>query len=756
MATSCLEKAYLALAKNKGIFHSPLQICATQIAQQCAVLLEISRASVWVSIEDESLFHCVAKYSPAQVFNDVGMTLDEASCPGYFAAIRDARCLRIQDVGTDSRVQELVALGVVSDKVCTLLDVMLRTHGNLAGILRLEITGQQRVWNANERMFIGSLADLLSQRLIVDELTRSEGQYKSLYDYTSEGIVVFGGDRFIDVNPAACTMYGGTKDQIIGKTPIELSPEYQSDGQLSSVKALNYISACLAGTSQQFEWTHQRIDGTEFYAEITLNAVRFAGEDTLFAHLRDVTSQKLAQDHARVAREELLFRASHDSLTGLMNRDQLHRHIGKLIDSNKHSDDQKRIVLLLLDLNRFKEVNDTLGHSIGDKVLLKLADILQVSVNDAGGHLFRLGGDEFVALFDTEHCSESFSNLESIVTRSLKTSISLDDISIEMSASIGIAMYPDDGLDSHELLRCADVAMYHSKNNDATSSWYNPLNDPNDRRRLAMMVELGSAIANNELTLHFQPKVRITTGEVTGCEALIRWEHPKHGLVLPAEFIPLAEMSELIHPLSDWVISSAVEQIKQLSALGFRVPVAVNISGRNLTDIRMVDNLRKIIEAEDIDPGMLEIELTESALINHPQRAIENLQKIGKLGMRIAIDDFGTGYSSLTYLKKLPLNTLKIDGSFILDMLIDDSDSAIVDSTIDLAHHFKMTVVAEGVEDLRTMAGLAAKNCDQAQGYCIARPMPAKELHRWLQSTATIIAPCTQLAEKLPESISTV
>ena len=225
-----------------------------------------------------------------------------------------------------------------------------------------------------------------------------------------------------------------------------------------------------------------------------------------------------------------------------------------------------------------------------------------------------------------------------------------------MSASIGIAVYPENGKDSHELLRCADVAMYNAKNNDGVTSRYDLQNDMNNKRRLSMMVELGAGISENQLILHFQPRIHLKTGQVTGCEALVRWHHPKLGLVPPNEFLPLAEMTELIHPLSEWVLNNSVSQIKRSLANGCPVPVAMNISARNLTDSQLVDKLEILIAKENIDPQLLEIELTESALINHPQRAVENLKKLDELGVHIAIDDFGTGYSSLSYLKKLPLN----------------------------------------------------------------------------------------------------
>ena len=733
MNSGTFESAYLALIKDNRIFESSLLECAAMITRQCALTLSASQASVWVPNEDESVLRCISVYSADLDSYEQGAVLSGEMVPTYLSALRNARVVAAHDAFEDPRTSELTSFYLKPLDVRSLLDATLRNQGKFKGVLCIEMMGQQRVWTNEEQLFIASVADLVSQRMIVDDLARSESNYKSLYKNTSEGIAVFGGDRFADVNPAACKMFGGSREEIIGKSPVDLSPQFQSDGQLSSTKAMPYIDACLNGTPQNFEWTHKRLDGTEFYADITLNAIKIAEDDTLFALVRDISDKKLAEEQAAKAQKKLLYRAAHDSLTGLMNRYQLHKHIEQIISKDDGNSDTS-IIALLLDLNRFKEVNDTLGHSTGDKVLVKLAAILDIRVNEIGGDLFRLGGDEFVAVFDSKCCCEPFENIESILHKCLKTSIEFDDISIEMGASIGIALYPDNAKDSHELLRCADVAMYDAKSNDVVSSWYDAQNDLNNKRRLAMIVELGSAITDNQLVLYFQPRVNIKTSAVKGCEALLRWRHPKHGLVPPGEFLPLAEMSELIHPLSEWVLKDVVRQIKKMVGKGYQVPVAMNVSTRNLTDSQLVDKLKDLITAENIDPHLLEVEITESALINHPQRAVENLEKLDRLGVHIAIDDFGTGYSSLSYLKKLPVDTLKIDRSFVTDMLTDGSDSVIVDSIIDLSHNFSLTVIAEGVEDQPTLEALAEKSCDQAQGYLIARPMPEAEFDEWLDN----------------------
>ena len=727
------ENAYLALIKDNRIFEGSLQDSASHIAKQSALALSVGRASVWVSYDDESVLHCLSLYNVDQDSYEHGTILRKKNIPRYFEALNNERVVNTANALEDPRTRELKSSYLIPLDIHSLLDATLRSKGKLKGVLCLEMIGCQRDWTKDEEMFVASVADLISQRLIVDELAKSEKKYKSLYESTSEGIAIFGGDKFADVNSPLCNMFLGSRDEFIGLTPIDLSPKFQEDGQLSTIKGGKFRSECLRGNPQNFEWKHKRLDGTEFFAEIALNPVTCNGENTMFALFRDITDRKVAEEQATLAKENLMFRAAHDSLTGLKNREQLHKCIDSLTSKDSAENGFSKIALLLLDLNRFKEVNDTLGHATGDKVLVKLAEILNKQVSKIGGILFRLGGDEFVAVFNVESCTEKLEKLESLLHECLKFSFNIDDVCIEMSASIGVALYPKDGKDSHELLRCADVAMYHAKNNDGVSSWYDLQNDLNNKRRLAMIVELNAGINQDQLLLHFQPRIHLKTGKVCGCEALVRWQHPVHGLIQPDEFIPTAEMSNAIHSLSEWVLNGVIKQVKRLIDKNFYVPVAMNISARNLSSSHLVDKLESILETENIDPRLFEIEITESALIDDPQRASQNLDRMDRLGISIAIDDYGKGYSSLSYLKKLPLDTLKIDRSFVTNLLNDGSDSVIVDSTIQLAHNFSLKVVAEGVENLETLDELAAINCDQAQGFFIARPMTADAFEVWLE-----------------------
>ena len=728
-----LDDCYLKLIREDLVNTQGLHETAAVVARHCAIAIEASRVGVWFLSEDKTSLDCQTLYIRDEDRIENGATLDVGKSSVYFESLSKARIISTDNTRNDKRTLEIALDYLLPDDIQSLLDATICHLGNAQGVLRIEMIGEKRQWSEDEKMFVASAADLISNSLVVDQLAKSEAKHKALFDATNEGIMVFSGPIFVDVNPAVCDIFGGCPEDIIGKSPIDFSPEFQSDGKPSGPTAMNYVQKCLQGEPQNFEWTHLRLDGTEFFADITLNSVRLENEDTLFALIRDITDKK-AERAAQQVQEEIKYRAAHDSLTGLLNREQLHIHVDNLISNGQKNQNQSfQIALMLFDLNRFKEINDTLGHTTGDQVLVKLSNLLKEPIENVGGELFRLGGDEFVAVFDNQSCSEPFKSLEKMLTQSMKTTLEIEDIRVEMGASIGISLYPDNGTDSHELLRCADVAMYDAKTTDGTSSWYDPKSDLNNKRRLAIMLELGSAIRNNDLTLFFQPRINTSSGAVTGCEALLRWEHTDLGLIPPIEFIPLAEMTELIHPLTAWVLNSTLLQINRLKSLGYDIPVAMNISTRNLTDSHFVDTLKKLVTSGKINPRLLEIEITESAIMNHPARALQNLERIDKLGLSIAVDDFGTGYSSLNYLKKLPLDTLKIDRSFVSEMISNESDSLIVDSVINLAHNFSFTVVAEGVEDKETLDALASKNCDQAQGYYIAKPMPADEFEAWLE-----------------------
>ena len=416
--------------------------------------------------------------------------------------------------------------------------------------------------------------------------------------------------------------------------------------------------------------------------------------------------------------------ALHDLLTGLPNRTLLHKRVEQSIAAAADADTS--VALLVIDLDRFKEVNDTFGHQYGDLLLQqigpRLSDVLQPEDTIA-----RLGGDEFAVLLHSATAVRA-EHVARKLLAALDRSFSISDISVDIGGSIGIALSPEHAADSDVLLRRADVAMYVAKRAGRGFALYSPDQDQHSPDRLAMVGDLRRAIEGDELTLHYQPKVSLRTNRCIGVEALIRWQHPQHGLIPPDQFIPLAERTGLIKNLSYWVLNAALKQARDWLAQGVDVPIAVNLSMRDLHDPELPDTVDRLLRHWQVQPRQLAVEITENGLMADPARALQTITGLRVMGIRIAIDDFGTGYSSLAYLKRLPVDELKIDRSFVRDLATDDDDLAIVRSTISLGHDLGLTIVAEGIEDAGTSDLLRRLGCDIAQGYYISRPMSATAL----------------------------
>jgi len=425
---------------------------------------------------------------------------------------------------------------------------------------------------------------------------------------------------------------------------------------------------------------------------------------------------------------DLEFMAHHDSLTGLSNRALFH----KVFKSKLDSFSLQSAALLLLDLDRFKEINDTLGHHTGDELLQKIGPRLNQFFSDESVLISRLGGDEFTVLIDNISDKQDVLNFAEKLLRCLREPIDVKSMKLEVDASIGIAMFPEDGKDSHALLRSADVAMYEAKNKGGGIQIYNRSIDKHTPERLALIADLNSAIREDQLVLHYQPKVDLSNNKIRGFEALVRWNHKEMGLLYPDKFIPLIEMSDSIHLLTQGVLRLALQQQQKWYSEGISIPVAVNLSARNLIDGRCVNVLTEMLKEFNVVPGMLELEITETALMQDPETAMKLLNEISDLGVNLSIDDFGTGYSSLSYLRKMPIDSLKIDREFVKDMLINHQDSIIVSSTIALAHNLNLKVIAEGVEDVETMDKLRQMGCDIVQGYYISKPKAWSEMEVWL------------------------
>lgn len=431
--------------------------------------------------------------------------------------------------------------------------------------------------------------------------------------------------------------------------------------------------------------------------------------------------------------EEMVQRmAFYDTLTNLPNRNMLYDRLLNAIRTD--NGEGKPMALLLMDLDRFNEINDTLGHHRGD-LLLKEVGMRLKSVLFEPDIVARLGGDEFAILLPRLANVENIGVVIQKIQNVLQPLFIIEGLPVAVEASIGVALYPDHGENPDSLLQRADIAMYTAKGIGGSYAVYDTKHDEHSPRRLALIGELRQAIELNQLFLHYQPKISFKTKNVIGVEALVRWQHPEYGFVPPDQFILPAEQTGLIHPLTRWVLKAALQQSCDWYRTGLKIPVSVNLSARNLHDAQLVDYLAELFKTTGGFPGQMELEITESAIMADPHRALEAINRLKKMGLRFALDDFGVGYSSLAYLKKLPVDTIKIDKSFVMDMAKDEDDILIVLSTINLAHNLGLKVVAEGVETERIWDRLFAFSCDAAQGYYMSKPLSAADLTRWLKDS---------------------
>lgn len=432
------------------------------------------------------------------------------------------------------------------------------------------------------------------------------------------------------------------------------------------------------------------------------------------------------------AERELEYRALHDALTDLPNRALFNARLGRALSVAATSG--RSLAVLLMDMDRFKEVNDTFGHLHGDSLLKQAAIRLSASVRESDT-VARLGGDEFAVLLPSIDRDGALAVAQKML-HCVEQPFPIDRQLIDIGISIGIAMYPDDGNDATTLVQHADVAMYQAKREQSGVAHYSAESDDHTPWRFALQSDLRRGIEHGELFLVYQPKIDVRTGEVNAVEALVRWRHPTRGTVPPDDFIPLAERTGLIRQLTARVLRDALRQLAQWQDAGFDLRVAINLSAQNLHDPDLVATVRQLLGERGIDPARLVLEITESAIMVNADRARETLVGLNDLGVRISIDDFGTGYSSLAYLHNLPTQEIKIDKSFVLDMLNEGDGAFIARSVIELGHSFGLQVVAEGVEDAETYEMLDTMRCDQVQGYYFSPPLLSGELTRWLNERA--------------------
>lgn len=550
-------------------------------------------------------------------------------------------------------------------------------------------------------------------------LRMSETRVRVITDNVVDGIVTIFDDGIMEsLNPAAEHIFGYAASEVVGQHVGVLTPEPYRNGTESFLHGAREDVAL--GVPREIYG--KRKNGTVFPMDVAISEAQLGERRLYISIVRDITNRK-AQTAA------LKYQALHDSLTDLPNRALLYDRLQQSI--RVASRENRSVALIIMDLDRFKEVNDTLGHQVGDKLLQQVAQRLRLVLRESDT-VARLGGDEFSILLPGADAEQAVHAARKVL-KELDQPFVLEGQHLEIGASLGISLYPQHGEDAVVLMQRADVAMYVAKRANRGFAIYDAEQDQHSIRQLAITGELRLALDQHQLRLHYQPKIDLDTRAAIGIEALIRWHHPVHGLMLPEEFVPLAEQTGLIRPLTLWVLRYSLQQCTELLRSNAQLSLSVNLSMRNLHDGRFIEEVGMIVGESGLAPARLRFEITETALMAEPDYALRTLHALKEMGFELTIDDFGTGYSSLAYLKQMPVSELKIDKSFVIALGKDDNSAVIVRSTVDLAHKLGLQVVAEGVEHEDACRILRELECDAAQGYFVGKPMPVAELTAWLE-----------------------
>jgi diguanylate cyclase (GGDEF)-like protein/PAS domain S-box-containing protein len=552
-------------------------------------------------------------------------------------------------------------------------------------------------------------------------LRDSELRARTVLQNVADGIVTAGEDGIIEsFNRAARQLFGYRDEEVIGRPLQILIAPGHHDSLSDSARAGN-LRGEKRSPAEPTETMGCRKDGSSFTMEIDISQMQLGERTLTIAAIRDISGRKAYT-------EALEHRTLHDDLTGLPNRTLFNDRVDRAVAAAERADEQRGV--LLIDLDEFQQINETLGRDRGDLALQAVGARLRDALRDVDS-VARLGSDEFGILPFGNTDLETGALIAWKVLEAFERPFLISGHVVNLRASVGLALFPQHGRDAAELLSRAHLAMRQAKQSGAGLAVF--VADPEDEAagRLTLLSELRDGIPRGELVAHFQPKVDLVTRRTTGVEALVRWSHPTDGLLMPAEFMPAAERSALIEPLTTWILGAALEQQRRWLDAGLDLTMAVNISARSLTRRSdLADTLATLTERWGIASGKLILELTENAIVD--TEVVDSMHALHAMGKRLAIDDFGTGYSSLVHLRRLPVDEIKVDRSFVTSLASNLSDAVIVNATIGLGHNLGLTVVAEGVEDEAALNILVAHGCDSAQGYFFSRPCPADELTAWL------------------------
>lgn len=548
-----------------------------------------------------------------------------------------------------------------------------------------------------------------------------EQRYNALSKYANDSILLVDQEgRIVEVNDRAVEIFGYSRQQLLELLISDLRTEEDKDLSAAQREQLNAEGSLL------FETTFLKRDRGTFPAEVSARLIELNGQTYFQGILRDVSERKKAE-------QQIQFLAHHDSLTGLPNRNLLQDRLNQNLARAQRN--HSKSAILFLDFDRFKNINDSLGHSVGDGVLKEVAKRLQACLRK-GDTVARVGGDEFIVVLSDLDDITVAAKIAGKIGKMGTKPYHVEGQQFRLTISTGISIYPDDGEDIETLLKNADAAMYHAKNSGRDTHYFYT-EDMNARTLEALNMEndLQQALVNNEFSLHYQPQIDLSSGCIIGVEALLRWQHPQLGSISPAVFIPIAEERGLIVPIGDWVLETACRQSMQWQQQGLpKINMAVNISALQMQQANFCDKLVAVLKKTGLPPEQLELELTESAIMESSDLAQVLLQQLKSLGVMLAIDDFGTGYSSLSYLKRFPIDKLKIDRSFIKDLTFDSEDEAITQAIIGIGRALKHKVIAEGVETLEQQQFLQREGCDEMQGFYFSRPLPSDDFANLLKA----------------------
>ena len=577
------------------------------------------------------------------------------------------------------------------------------------------------LWSATLALVMGGVSHVLVNRLgFAQRQSRNvEARYRSIIEKASEGIVLLdeNSHQIIECNQAFCCFLGYDEDYLLGKNFLELIKAAEGD-------TTQEISNTLWG-KRELTFAHR--DGTDLYAEVSSTLIPHNGQHCIALIIHDISERHALE-------KQLIFQANHDPLTHLPNRslfnDRLKQGLAEAIRK------KSRMPVTFIDLDNFKLVNDNLGHQVGDRLLVAVAERFKSFCRESDT-LARIGGDEFVHLCTGCARPEDVIQVARKFQDTLREPFQIGMERIYVTATVGIAQYPEDGDSAEELIRKADTALYHAKSRGKNNfEFYNEEMNRVLKWRTAIEAHLRQALERHEFALHYQPKVSFTDGRITGLEALLRWNSPELGQIEPSVFIPVAEETGLILPISVWVLHQAARQVRHWMDLGYApLQVAVNISARYFSHGSIGETIRGVLEQTGIDPALLELELTETILMHNVQESIERMRELKNLGIKISVDDFGTGYSSLSYISQFPIDKMKIDRSFIAGLNKDPAKEAIVRTIIVMAHSLGLEVVAEGIETSGQMEFVRRLGCEELQGYYFSPPVCGEEFEKLLKNS---------------------